>query len=277
MQWSYGASTPTPRIFGVGVCAGHLVVHDPLTGTSYHRDQLVTLGRTRLRAHEVATHRVADPEALGGPQALGVRWSSVAVQVPSPTGEPADSAHRRAARALACAGLLTVDIHEVDPLPISDLTDIAGHLTDDGCTVSLTTEHRQLERHAEELADCVDALRVSVDSAVTDTGQLDRAELDRCFGSLAASARAVTDAGLPIQLYTSRIPPLPGNDATQRLIDLAAVTGIQGVTFARPSRGKDPLPPANWGTDAPSSGTLRPLDIPLETVHLAESDVASGL
>ncbi|MCX5446521.1 MULTISPECIES: hypothetical protein [Streptomyces] len=270
MRSSRGASVTPPRVYGVGVCAGRLVVHDPLTGMTHYRNQLITVGRTMLRASEVATHPVADPIALGGSGALGVRWSPVVQRDPSPTCVPADSVHRRAARALACAGLLTVDLHEVEPLPTPDLTDIAGHLTDDGCTVSLTTEHCPAERHAEALADCVDALRICVDSAVTGRHHLGPDERERRLRSLVSGTRATVAAGLPTQLYTRVIPPPPGNEATRWLVELADAVGAHGVTFARPhGDGTLTMPSLTaWGADTPPCGTLKPLDVPLDTVCL---------
>ncbi|WJY36747.1 hypothetical protein QT196_05330 [Streptomyces sp. P9-2B-2] len=270
MRSSRGAAVAPARVYGVGVCAGHLVVHDPLTGTTHHRDQLITVGRTMLRASEVAAHPVADLAALGGSSALGVRWSPVVQRDPSPAWVPADSVHRRAARALACAGLLTVDLHEVDPLPTPDLTDIAGHLTDDGCTVSLTTDRCPAERHAEALADCVDALRICVDTAATGRHRLRPDEREHRLRRLVSGTRAMAAAGLPTQLYTRVIPPPPGNAATRWLVELADAVGAHGVTFARPQEdGTLALPdPADRDADAPPCGTLKPLDVPLDTVCL---------
>lgn len=116
MRSSRGVSVAPARVYGVGVCAGQLVVHDPLTGMTHHRDQLVTVGRTMLRASEVAAHPVADLTALGGSWALGVRWSPVVRRDPSPSPCPRIPC-TAVRRALACAGLLTVDLHEVEPLP----------------------------------------------------------------------------------------------------------------------------------------------------------------
>lgn len=274
MRSSRGVSVAPARVYGVGLCAGQLVVHDPLTGMTHHRDQLVTVGRTMLRASEVAAHPVADLTALGGSWALGVRWSPVVRRDPSPESVPADSVHRRAARALACAGLLTVDLHEVEPLPTPDLTDIAGHLTDDGCTVSLTMERCPAEHHAEALADCVDALRICVDTAVTRRHRLGPDERERRLRCLVSGTRATVAAGLPTQLYTRVIPPPPGNEATRWLVELADAVGAHGVTFARP-HGDHALAmpgPTAWGADTPACGTLKPLDVPLDTVCLRSGD-----
>ncbi|GAA2098691.1 hypothetical protein GCM10009801_69900 [Streptomyces albiaxialis] len=278
MRSSCGAPDTAARVYGVGVCAGHRVVHDPLTGMTHHRDRLVTLGRTVLRPSEVAAHPVADPAALGGSwPLLGVRWSPVVRRRPSPAC-PVNSVHRRTARALACAGLLAVDLYEVEPLPTSDLTDIADHLTDDGCTVTLTTERCPPERHAAALADCVDALRICVDSEVSRRPGRGPAEWERRFRSLAEGTRATSAAGLPTQLYTRVIPPPPGNSATRWLIELATAVGAHGVTFARPhGAGPAAVPDLDsWGTGAPPScGTLKPLDVPLGTSVCAPAPTAA--
>lgn len=274
MKSSRDNARAKPRVFGVGVRAGHLVAHDPLTGRTHHRGALTTVGRARLRASDLIADRYASPQELGGSTTVGIRWSPVVRPHHVADVSSTESPHRRVARALACTGLLTVDIVEVEPLHHTDLAVIAEHLTDDGCTVSLTTGPERLRDRADDLAECVDALRVCMDDWA-DPHTRGHIAGDRTEQALLADIRAAVDTGLPTQLYTRRVPPPPGDESTWWLVDVALSTGVEGITFAREAPHDDTLSflrITDRDVETPTCGSLAPLDIVLDTVSAQDAE-----
>lgn len=163
---------------------GHLV-HDPATGLTHHAPEPLPAGRLRLEQTEVSSWPVVPPSGLDRTMPVSVCWSPIVrcnlhcPQCLDDTTVPElDAAARdRIAAVLAASGVLGVDISGGEPLLLRDLVALAQRVTGGGRTaVSVTTNGWHLARRAEELAEAVDAIRVSLDGP-------DEASHDRIRGT----------------------------------------------------------------------------------------------
>jgi MoaA/NifB/PqqE/SkfB family radical SAM enzyme len=134
----------------------------------------------------------------------------------------------RIAGMLAVAAVLGVDISGGEPLLLRDLPTLAQRITIGGRTaVSVTTNGWHLARRAQELAEAVDAVRVSLDGP--DEASHDRIRGVGSFTRAREGIRAALSAGIPLQIH---MVLMTSNHATaQQMVDLAADLGAGGVTF----------------------------------------------
>ncbi|MGH9060568.1 MAG: radical SAM protein, partial [Acidimicrobiales bacterium] len=134
----------------------------------------------------------------------------------------------RIAGVLAAAGVLGVDISGGEPLLLRDLPALARRVAAGGRTaVSVTTNGWHLARRAQELADTIDAIRVSLDGP--DEASHDRIRGAGSFTRAQEGIRAALSAGIPLQI---QMVLMTSNHATaQQMVDLAADFGAGGVTL----------------------------------------------
>src|SRR5690606_32607279 len=129
-------------------------------------------GRVCFDEREVATWPPVAPAQAGRAMPVSVCWSPIVrcnLHCPhclddTSVSELGPAQCARIAGVLADAGLLGVDISGGEPLLLKDLPALARRITSTGqAVVSVTTNGWHLARRAEELADAVDAIRVSLD------------------------------------------------------------------------------------------------------------------
>ncbi|MGH3832436.1 MAG: radical SAM protein [Pseudonocardiaceae bacterium] len=214
---------------------GHLV-HDPATGLTHRAPTSLPSGRVRREETEVSGWPVAAPPELNRVMPVSLCWSPIVrcnlrcPQCLDDTSVPELGAadRERVARVLASAGVLGVDISGGEPLLLRDLPALARRVAVGGRTaVSVTTNGWHLARRAEELAEAVDAIRVSLDGP--DEASHDRIRGAGSFTRAREGIRAAVSAGIPLQI---QMVLMASNYATaQQMVDLAAELGVGGVTL----------------------------------------------
>lgn len=212
------------------------LVHDPATGLTHRSPQPAAAGRLCWDDQEVATWPQVAPAEAGRAMPVSVCWSPIVrcnLHCPhclDDTSVPGLGPAERAqiAAVLADAGLLGVDISGGEPLLLKDLPTLARRITTTGhAVVSVTTNGWHLKRRADELADAVDAIRVSLDGP--DAASHDRVRGAGSLSRACAGITAAVAAGVPVQVQTVL---MAGNHTTaQRIVDLAVSLGAGGVTF----------------------------------------------
>jgi MoaA/NifB/PqqE/SkfB family radical SAM enzyme len=214
---------------------GHLV-HDPATGLTHRAPNPVPTGRLRWEQTEVSDWPVVAPAELGRQMPVSVCWSPIVrcnLRCPhclDDTSVPElDAADRgRIAGVLAGAGVLGVDISGGEPLLLRDLPALAQRIATGGRTaVSVTTNGWHLARRAAELAQAVDAIRVSLDGP--DEASHDRLRGAGSFTRAQKGIRAAVSVGTPLQIQM--VLMASNQAATQQLVDLAADLGAGGVSL----------------------------------------------
>lgn len=214
---------------------GHLV-HDPATGLTHHAPEPLPAGRRRLEQTEVSSWPVVPPSDLDRTMPVSVCWSPIVrcnlhcPQCLDDTTVPElDTAARgRIAAVLAASGVLGVDISGGEPLLLRDLVALAQRVTGGGRTaVSVTTNGWHLARRAEELAEAVDAIRVSLDGP--DEASHDRIRGAGSFTRAHDGIRAAIAARIPLQIQT--VLMASNHARAQQMADLADSLGAGGVTF----------------------------------------------
>lgn len=225
----------TVRAMAATQMTGQTIVYDPCTGQTRHTLRTLPAGRQLLDDREVDGWPETDPAILGMRWPVSVCWSPlVRCNLACPhclddkTLPELGAADRTTvARRIAVSGVLGVDISGGEPLLLTDLPDLASHLTAGGCAVSITTNGWHLTRRAAELAGRVDAIRVSLDGP--DPARHDavrgKGSFDRAVDGIAASRAA----GIPVQIQTVLRASMTTH--LQAILDLAAVLGVHGVTF----------------------------------------------
>ncbi len=214
---------------------GHLV-HDPATGLTHRAPTPLPTGRVRHEETEVSSWPVIAPAELHRLMPVSVCWSPIVrcnlhcPQCLDDTSVPELEATDRArvAGVLAAAGVLGVDISGGEPLLLRDLPALARRVAAGGrAAVSVTTNGWHLARRAEELAEAIDAVRVSLDGP--DEASHDRIRGSGSFTRARKGIRAAVSAGIPLQI---QMVLMTSNYATaQQMLDLAAELGAGGVTF----------------------------------------------
>ncbi|MGH3778365.1 MAG: radical SAM protein [Pseudonocardiaceae bacterium] len=212
------------------------LVHDPATGLTHRAPTPLPTGRVRREETEVSGWPVMAPGQLGRTMPVSVCWSPIVrcnlhcPQCLDDTTVPElDATDRlRIAGVLAAAGVLGVDISGGEPLLLRDLPALAQRIAASGRTaVSVTTNGWHLARRAEELAEAIDAIRVSLDGP--DQAGHDRIRGTGSFTRAQEGIRAALSAGIPLQI---QMVLMTSNHATaQQMVDLAADLGAGGVTL----------------------------------------------
>lgn len=273
----------THRVFATGACAHTRYVHDPLTGLTHRTANLIALGRAHLPSNAVASWPTIHPGELDREVPVSVCWSPlVRCNLACPhclddkaVPELARKDRQRIATVLGESGVLAVDLSGGEPLLLRDLGDLATTLTSAGCVVSVTTNGWHLQRRAEALSGQVDAVRVSLDGP--DAESHDRWRGSGSFRRAVAGVRAALAHGLPTQLHTVLMASTRGS--AQRMVDLAADLGVDGVTFLQmlPIGEGAALAGAEQLTDEEAGATVADLDVPeAVTVRLRTRDDAGG-
>jgi MoaA/NifB/PqqE/SkfB family radical SAM enzyme len=228
--------TPPTRTFVGASNGGADVVHDPLTGQTYHAQRSVPTGRVRLQPSEVTSWPVVHPGGIERDMPVSVCWSPlVRCNLACPhclddkTVRALPRADRgRIARILGASSVLGVDISGGEPLLLRDLGDLIDTLTAGGCAVSVTTNGTHLARRAEALSSRVDAIRVSLDGP--DAVTHDRWRGHGSFDRATAGIRAAVAHGIPTHIQTVLLRSA-ARTSLQPMVDLAAALGAHGVTF----------------------------------------------
>lgn len=277
------STTTTHRVFATGACGHTRYVHDPLTGLTHRTEDLIALGRARLPGNSVASWPTIHPGELDRDVPLSVCWSPlVRCNLSCPhclddktVSELAGDDRQRIAAVLGESGVLAVDISGGEPLLLRDLGDLAATLTSYGCVISVTTNGWHLQRRAEALAGQVDAVRVSFDGP--DAESHDRLRGSGSFRRAVAGVRAAVAHAIPTQLQTVLMTSSHGT--AQRMVDLAADLGVDGVTFLQmlPIGEGAALADTEQLTDEQARSTVADLDIPgAVTVRLRTREDAGG-
>ncbi|MGH3693467.1 MAG: radical SAM protein [Pseudonocardiaceae bacterium] len=214
---------------------GHLV-HDPATGLTHHAPNPLPAGRVRWEQTEVSGWPVVAPAELGRVMPVSVCWSPIVrcnLHCPhclddTSVPELNKTDRGRIAGVLAAAGVLGVDISGGEPLLLRELPALAQRIAAAGHTVvSVTTNGWHLARRVEDLAQTVDAIRVSLDGA--DAASHDRLRGAGSFARAQDGIRTAVSAGIPLQIQM--VLMASNHTATQQLVDLATDLGAGGVSF----------------------------------------------
>ncbi|MGH3807312.1 MAG: radical SAM protein [Pseudonocardiaceae bacterium] len=212
------------------------LVHDPATGLTHRAPTPLPSGRVRRKETEVSSWPVVAPGQLGREMPVSVCWSPIVrcnlhcPQCLDDTTVPElDVTDRlRIAGVLAATGVLGVDISGGEPLLLRDLPALAQRVAAGGRTaVSVTTNGWHLARRAQQLAEAVDAIRVSLDGP--DEASHDRIRGAGSFTRAREGIHAALSAGIPLQIQM--VLMTSNHAATQQMIDLAAELGAGGVTL----------------------------------------------
>jgi molybdenum cofactor biosynthesis enzyme MoaA len=223
------------RIFRVAVSCRQILVYDPCSGATRLAPHPVPAGRRQLDDAEVRAWSAAHPAGLGMDVPVSLCWSPlVRCNLDCPhclddKSVPELEAARRATigRLIGASGVLGVDISGGEPLLLRDLPGLAGHLADDGCAVSITTNGWHLARRISDLAGHADAIRVSLDAP--DPSRHDALRGTGSFHHALDGIRACCAAGMPVQIQTVLMASAARH--AQAIVDLAAETGANSVTF----------------------------------------------
>jgi MoaA/NifB/PqqE/SkfB family radical SAM enzyme len=213
---------------------GHLV-HDPATGMTHRAPGRQPTGRIVIGDLIVASWPVVAPADLDRHTPASVCWSPIVrcnLHCPqclddTTVLELGTAQRRRIAGVLAEADVLGVDISGGEPLLLRDLTTLTAIIRDGGhSVVSVTTNGWHLARRAHELAQCVDAVRVSLDGP--DPARHDAIRGAGSFARATDGIRAVAAEGIPVQIQTVLMHRTASH--LQEMVDLAHALGAGGFT-----------------------------------------------
>lgn len=244
------------------------LVHDPATGLTHRAPNPAPAGRVHREQTEVSGWPVVAPAELHRVMPVSVCWSPIVrcnLHCPhcldDTTVPELDTTGRdHIAGVLGAAGVLGVDISGGEPLLLRDLPALARRIAAGARTaVSVTTNGWHLARRAEDLADAVDAVRVSLDGP--DEASHDRIRGAGSFTRAREGIRAAVAAGIPLQI---QMVLMASNYATaQQMVDLAADLGAGGVTFLQMLPiGAGARLPAEMLTDPAAICLLAQLQVP---------------
>lgn len=225
----------TRRTFSVAAPGGRGIIYDPCTGATRRSPQPLPPGRRQLDSTIVRAWPLIHPSCSGLPVPVSVCWSPlVRCNLACPhclddtsLNELAAASRARIGRLIGASGVLGVDISGGEPLLLRDLPQLARHLADDGCAVSITTNGWHLGRRIGELAGCVDAIRVSLDAPAPAPHDAIRGA--DSFSRALLGIAACRAAGIPVQIQA--VLMVSTVKFAQSLADLAANAGAEGLTF----------------------------------------------
>ncbi|MFI5497118.1 radical SAM protein [Actinoplanes sp. NPDC051859] len=222
------------RTFAVAGDAGG-ITHDPATGLTHHTPPPQETSRQQIDDAALSRWPVISSADIARVRPVSLCWSPI-VRCNLPCRHCLDDTTvteaRKQARVviagvLANAGILGIDISGGEPLLLRDLPDLARRITAGGTTaVSVTTNGWHLKRRAGELAETVDAIRVSLDGPTPAIHDSHRAR--GSFTRACAGIRAAVDTGLPVQVQFVLMHA--NQDHLQAMVDLAADLGAGGLT-----------------------------------------------
>ncbi|MFE5587321.1 radical SAM protein [Kitasatospora sp. NPDC056531] len=258
------------RAFAAATFAGTTVVHDPAVGTNHLPPQPLPTGCVALDDQQVAAWPQADPAGLSLDCPLSMCWSPIVrcnLDCPQCLDDKSvresTAAERRVLAAhIAASRVLGVDISGGEPLLLlRDLPDLALAIRHQGTSVvSCTTNGWHLARRAEELADSLNAIRVSLDGATETTHDTWRGR--DSYRRAIAGIRAAVGEGLFVQLQMVLMQS--NKHEAQELLDLAAQLGAGGVTFLQmlPIGSGAALAAEQMLTDEQAQEIVAPLTVP---------------
>jgi len=258
----------TQRVFGTAPHQDGSIVFDPASGIVRLAPTPLPTGRHRLKEAEVRCWPPVEPRQLAREKPVSLCWSPlVRCNLACPhclddKSLPELHAVRRAAigRLIGASGVLGVDISGGEPLLMRNLPQLAGKLAEDGVAVSVTTNGWHLARLAEDLADAVDAVRVSLDGPEPASHDALRGE-----GSFTRAVQGITTAtaaGVTVQIHTVLMASTLAH--AQRVVDLAHRLGVRGVTFLQmlPLGEGAQMAPAQMLADEKAEAALAELTVP---------------
>lgn len=212
------------------------LVHDPAAGLTHRAPEPLSQGRVWLDDAEVNDWPMVAPADLNRTVPVSLCWSPIVrcnLHCPqclddTSVAELDATDRRRIAAVLSDTGVLGVDISGGEPLLLRDLPALARRVGAGGRTaVSVTTNGWHLARRAGELAEAVDAIRVSLDGP--DEVSHDRIRGAGSFIRAQGGIRAAVGAGIPLQIQT--VLMVSNRTVAQHMVDLAAALGVGGITF----------------------------------------------
>ncbi|MFD5434739.1 radical SAM protein [Kitasatospora sp. NPDC127067] len=257
------------RAFAAATFGGTTVVHDPAVGTNHLPPQPLPAGCFPLDDRQVAAWPEADPSVLSLDFPLSMCWSPIVrCNLACPqclddksVRESTTAERRILAGHIAASGVLGVDISGGEPLLLRDLPDLVRAIRRQGTSVvSCTTNGWHLARRAEEIADALDAIRVSLDGATEATHDYWRGQ--DSYRRAVAGIRAAVDEGLFVQLQM--VLMRSNRHEAQELLDRAAQLGAGGVTFLQmlPIGDGAALAAEQMLTDEQAQEIVGPLAVP---------------
>lgn len=223
------------RTFRVAICGKQPFVYDPCSGATRLVPHSVPVGRHQLNEADVRTWPTVHPAGLSLDVPVSLCWSPLVrcnldcTHCLDDKSVPELDAEHRAitARRIGASGVLGVDISGGEPLLLRDLPDLARQLSNDGCAVSITTNGWHLARRVNELTGHADAIRVSVDAP--EPSRHDALRGAGSFRRAIDGIHACRPVGLPVQIQTVLMASTARH--AQAIVDLAAGTGANGITF----------------------------------------------
>ncbi|MFF2955872.1 radical SAM protein [Kitasatospora sp. NPDC057965] len=257
------------RTFAAATFGSTTVVHDPAVGSNHLPPQPLPAGCVALDDQQVAAWPQPDLADLALEYPLSMCWSPIVrcnLDCPhclddKSVGESTAAERRVLAGHIAASGVLGVDISGGEPLLLRDLPDLARAIRRQGTSVvSCTTNGWHLARRAGELADALDAIRVSLDGATEATH--DRWRGEDSHRRALTGIRAAVDEGLFVQLQMVLMQS--NMHEAQKLLDLAARLGAGGVTFLQvlPIGSGAALAAEQMLTDGQAQEAVAPLTVP---------------
>ncbi|MEW2401371.1 radical SAM protein [Streptomyces sp. NPDC046862] len=225
----------TVRIFASALLGDTHLVYDPATELTHVPGRRLSSGRLLLDDMEVAAWPTVAQRQVRTHLPFNICWSPVVrcnlacpqcLDDKTLTGVDA-AARRRIAGLLAGCGTLGNDISGGEPLLLRDLPQLLQILGSGAAAVSCTTNGWHLERRAAELAQVLDAVRVSFDGP--DAVSHDRWRGAGSFDRAVAGVRAAVAKDLPVQVHAVLMQSTV--QRAQSVVDLAAELGAVGVTF----------------------------------------------
>jgi MoaA/NifB/PqqE/SkfB family radical SAM enzyme len=272
------------RVFRVEARHGQAVVYDPCTGLTRLSPEPAPAGRQLLDDTAVRKWPEIHPSVLSREFPVSVCWSPlVRCNLSCPhclddtsVPEAGPGTRRRIASLIGSSGILGADISGGEPLLLRELPELAAHLAAAGLATSITTNGWHLPRGAAGLAGRVDAIRVSLDGPNPASHDRMRGpgSFDRALAGLAASQAA----GIPVQVHSVLMASTATHQA-QRMVDLAARAGANGVTFLQmlPFGAGQADAPSEMLTDVEATGLVGGLRVPEGLdVRLRTREAAEG-
>lgn len=223
------------RTFSFGLNSGNPVVYDPCTGLIHLVPSGNDLaGRNTLDDQLVNSWSIIEPVTQKGDFPILICWSPIIycnLHCPyclddKTLTEGNQELRVHVSKLIADSKIIGVDLSGGEPLLIPKLENLVRNLRAGEIAVSITTNGWFLTERIGEIADSIDAIRISLDGAEAATH--DRWRGYNSFNRALKGLRTAVNMGIPVQIQTvamkSNIAEL-GN-----LFLLAANEGVTGVT-----------------------------------------------